>query len=898
MPALRLVELTIRAQLARTEQGAGDVDTAIGIKDGLAQAHESLANAPKALTQLLEMGVIYSIADRNVDAERMLVRCAELAHDSKHIANEADCQSRLGSVYKALSQNDKAQASYEKALALYESIGNANAVVSRRFLALLYETARNDTDKALALYAKAYDDAVIAKETKRLPQLQLDIARVHRKRGDYALALDAIAKARTVIPVLSTATLKTPDDIADAKWDASNRTDVALETANVQWYRGNYPQAYNEQRSALTQAYAAYDVARMIQATSLGGLIAMNQGELGDANTALNGALDLARGIGLKREVAAQLDNLGIVLQSQGRRDEAEAHFREALELDTELGNNEGQAFDLRALASVLEKNNRIDESLATVEKALTISRTIGSKYNEAQCLYVKGRALHHSGKLDEATTSFDEAQTLAGSLSIPEVAWRSIYAMGRIAEAKGDPKLARARFDQALVIAEQLALAGSNASEDESRETLYNDAVRLTIDAKDFQSAFRIVERWHGRALLDLVSSSDVALPSDEARRLLANVQREDEAVVTTARELQRGKVTPAQHASAKTAYDVALKALFAAYPGIARTFVIAPCDLAETQKALPARTAVAMYIVNLGQTDVLIIKPASIEHVRIGVSSNEVRDLTSRYRVALRAFGEVDALGRSIATALLAPLAPVLGDVSHVVIVPQGPLSGMPFAALPYKDGVLVDVITTSYAPSASFLTDTLNKPKRTAPRKVYAIAYGDDLPFARLEALALAGKDALTGPLATESSVRTARADAFDLAVHGDVNDDAPLRARLTLARSATDDGQLELREVFGLEATAPLVTLSSCALGTDGPAWQAIGSAFIASGAQTVVASHERISDLAAGVLMKRFYRESRLAQSGAEALRAAQRWTRAHFAHPAHWATFGLIGDFR
>jgi CHAT domain-containing protein len=238
------------------------------------------------------------------------------------------------------------------------------------------------------------------------------------------------------------------------------------------------------------------------------------------------------------------------------------------------------------------------------------------------------------------------------------------------------------------------------------------------------------------------------------------------------------------------------------------------------------------------------------------------------------------------------------VLGDVNHVVIVPQGPLSGMPFAALPYKDGVMLDAMTTSYAPSASVLTDTLNKPKRPAPRRVSATAYGDDLPFARLEALALAGNDALTGPLATETSVRTARADALDLAVHGDVNDDEPLRARLTFAPTATDDGQLELREVFGMQAAAPLITLSSCTLGSGGPAWQATGSAFIASGAQTLVASHERISDLAAGVLMKRFYRESRSAPSGAEALRAAQRWTRDHFAHPAHWATFALIGDFR
>ena len=66
--------------------------------------------------------------------------------------------------------------------------------------------------------------------------------------------------------------------------------------------------------------------------------------------------------------------------------------------------------------------------------------------------------------------------------------------------------------------------------------------------------------------------------------------------------------------------------------------------------------------------------------------------------------------------------------------------------------------------------------------------------------------------------------------------------------------------------------------------------------LASGTQTLVATQDRVSDLAAGVLMKRFYRESD--KGGGAALRAAQLWTRSYFSHPAHWATFALIGDFR
>ena len=117
---------------------------------------------------------------------------------------------------------------------------------------------------------------------------------------------------------------------------------------------------------------------------------------------------------------------------------------------------------------------------------------------------------------------------------------------------------------------------------------------------------------------------------------------------------------------------------------------------------------------------------------------------------------------------------------------------------------------------------------------------------------------------------------------------------------LARSADDDGSLETSDVFSFPSLPALVTLSGCETEaglSHGNEWLGLGSAFLGAGARTVVASTTRVSDLAASILMKRFYRLVRTTPKG-EALRQAALLVRSYFPHPAHWASFLLLGDFR
>ncbi len=349
--------------------------------------------------------------------------------------------------------------------------------------------------------------------------------------------------------------------------------------------------------------------------------------------------------------------------------------------------------------------------------------------------------------------------------------------------------------------------------------------------------------------------------------------VRHSREAIVTTQRRRQRrpDATDVPSEASAKAEHDNAVDELMRNHPGVARAFTIAPVHLTDLQKVLPGGAAVVIFTIGAKASDALIIRNSGPKHIDLAVTRSQLTPLTHQLREALRAFGPVEASSAEIAKALLTPIEAALEGVTHLVIMPQGMLVGVPFEALPWKNAMVVDAMATSYTPSSSLLVDVLTKPKRGPIKHVAAVAYGQDLPFARLEALAVAGDAALIDYAATETAVRALRVDAVDIAAHGDMSSEQPMSGALALAQGANDDGRLELREIFGAPTLAPLVSVSACTLGDGWTGWQALASAFFASGTQTIIAAEDRISDLAAGVLMKRFYQERKA--TGSEALTA-------------------------
>jgi CHAT domain-containing protein len=308
------------------------------------------------------------------------------------------------------------------------------------------------------------------------------------------------------------------------------------------------------------------------------------------------------------------------------------------------------------------------------------------------------------------------------------------------------------------------------------------------------------------------------------------------------------------------------------------------------------------------------------------------------------------------------------LLGKVSHqlqdkrLVVVADGALRDLPFAALPLPDRPGEPVVTRHEVvvlPSASVLwrvrqqaaagplprgllavladpVYTLGDP-RIAPAAAHSATRppaatagaqvrlaSDDLadlprlPYSRLEAAAIT---ALAQPgevlealgfaanrhLATSERLRQYRILHF--ATHAMRDPQEPDRSAMVLSlvdrEGRAQEGLLRSTDIARLHLRAALVVLSACrtrpAEMTDGGGLEGLSEAFLAAGATGVLSGVWSVSDKAAAELMESFYRGILVRQMPpAAALRAAELELRQnpHFRAPYFWSAFALEGDWQ
>jgi CHAT domain-containing protein len=298
-------------------------------------------------------------------------------------------------------------------------------------------------------------------------------------------------------------------------------------------------------------------------------------------------------------------------------------------------------------------------------------------------------------------------------------------------------------------------------------------------------------------------------------------------------------------------------------------------------------------------------------------------------------------------------------LPAVKRVLIVPDGPLQYVPFAALQVpRMGVHPTLFIVQHdvtmLPSASVLA-ALRKAADKRPPPTAGVAILADpvfdklgtrasavrgvsegahdlkralqdtrgsqhivrLPGSRTEALAI---QQIVGPEHTrlalgfdanrESVINGSLAHnrVIHFATHGIVDTHHPEMSGLILSllnpKGEHQDGYLRLSDIYNLKLSADLVVLSSCdsALGKDLESEGIIGlpRGFLYAGARSVVASLWKVDDDATAALMKGLYSRMQQGQSPQAALRESQLELAkdARYRQPYYWAGFVMEGDYR
>jgi CHAT domain-containing protein len=304
----------------------------------------------------------------------------------------------------------------------------------------------------------------------------------------------------------------------------------------------------------------------------------------------------------------------------------------------------------------------------------------------------------------------------------------------------------------------------------------------------------------------------------------------------------------------------------------------------------------------------------------------------------------------GEALYRMILAPLEPSLGDARAWLIIPDGALDYVPFAALvpPAADDAASFVVMrhdVALVPAAWMLESERNRPTARERGGLLLVAdpvyQADDprlaalrpraasaaspvrgapdagrpelsrLPFTAREAAAIAAQfppaevEELTGTEATRARLLALDWSTYrfiHIATHGTVDAQVPELSALLLgsydARGSAVEGAVRVADLSTRTLNAEVAVFSACetALGKEVPSegLLGIGSTVLARGARAVVASLWPVSDEIGARLMTEFYRHLlHDSMSPPGALGAAMRSvvSRDPAADPALWAAF-------
>jgi len=350
---------------------------------------------------------------------------------------------------------------------------------------------------------------------------------------------------------------------------------------------------------------------------------------------------------------------------------------------------------------------------------------------------------------------------------------------------------------------------------------------------------------------------------------------------------------------------------------------------SIAETLRAvqagLPADTAVLAYFVGDRRSHGWLLSRSELRH-SVLPGRRQVADLVNAFVQQQRNGARTPA-----DAAVAALLGTLLNGVKarRLLILPDGPLNGLPFAALPMPQGqpheLLIDRFVVSAAPSLAL---AMYRPERAPAlqRRIAVISdpiYTPDdrrltlaasgaanyrgsertserlarLPYSAIEARAVvrAFGDAnvieLAGFNATARRVIDLPSNelrVLHFATHAVARRDAPEQSALFLSEFAADgsplaNDRLTMDDIARSGLRADVVVLSGCATG-DGRELRGEGVlgltyAFLANGSHTVVASLWPVEDALTARFMEEFYAAYRSSGSAPQALRIAQLRTR-------------------
>ncbi len=704
----------------------------------------------KVARSLHNLAVLHGGRGEYAAAESLLCRALEIREQAlgpKH-PQVADCLSNLGALLGKLGKYEQAEPVLQRAVEISrEAYGPDHPKVfdGLSCLATLYKNQGRFTEaeqyyrdaQVILRNAHGGEHPKLAQNLSSLGILYLDLGR-HAESFVHLRESLALTE-KTYGPQSVQASL------------------VLNNLALVHWDLGNYGEAVLLLRQALGTRVAVLGLEHSRVATAMNNLGALLdiQGRPAEAESLLLAALEIRTAtLGPQHpRVASTLDNLGALCRDQGRLAEAEDHLLQGIAvLDaTPDRNHPRRAAFLTCLAGVYQEQRHFAAAESLLHEALaTRERSLGPDHPDMARVLVDIASLEEDRQqYDKALAALQRAEPIAVNALGPghPLVCRILTEQGRCLLASGDPAGAEAVLTAAAISFESARpRLGTALARAASFRSPYDLLAAVRLEAGHAEAAWPAAERALGRAMADLLMASghhtlsaDEKLTADSLRQALGKLEDHLTALTSeahrdpreaTARELNR---TRQQLLAADAAWSRFQQTMSERH-GIAAG---EPFDLPHIQRVLGPNVALVGWLAapsvleGLAGWGYVVRATGAVRWEPLTRKCAQSDSLLQRFGNALRLAATwrtrvppseaLDDLAHGVWSTWWAPLEPHLKDVTDLVVIPSGPLLGIPLETLiDARGSSMSERFVISYAPSSSVYAWLREQPQERRARR----------------------------------------------------------------------------------------------------------------------------------------------------------------------------------
>jgi CHAT domain-containing protein/Tfp pilus assembly protein PilF len=625
---------------------------------------------------------------------------------------EANTLQSIGLTYRALGDMPQAIKYYESALAIQQTGGDRRGEAFTLAYLGLAIALEGNLRKALDCYEQSL-------RIWQALDYKLGLADAHNRIGGIYDLRGELQEA-----------LRYYEIALNLRRDLANRGGMAAVLNNIATI---YDKLGETQKTIETYNRAAEILAEVSDYKTLASVfhnLGYTYASLGDSQTALR-YYEQAREV---RKKANDPLNDATTIASIGRLSASEGDFRKALEYYNQAlviqkeANSSWQAYTLINIGQAYVSLGEIEKAITYYEQALKLLREAGDRQGEAFSLDRLGQALTQAGQSQRALDALQSALPLWQAVGDRNGEATTLYGIARVESGRGRLAEARKRIEEAIAIAESMRTKVSGqdlrAFYLASVRDYYDLGVDLLMELHQTKpsegydvAALHLSDRARARSLLESLIEAHADIRRGADSTLLERerqLEHQLDATVQRQVSLANEKYTEAQ----KAALDKEVATILTEYRQVqAQIRVTNPryaelsqpqiLNLQETQeRLLDQDTLLLEYALGNERSYLWVITKSSISSFVLPPRrqiETAVRNfyelLTARGRVikgereaateartekADRDFPEASA---HLSQMLLAPAAPLLAG-KRLLIVPDGALHYIPFAALPAPD------------------------------------------------------------------------------------------------------------------------------------------------------------------------------------------------------------------